>query len=148
MPASRLRIAASCLGLLALAGCVGGADFEPPPPPVPVPAPPPFEQIGEASWYGAFHHGRTTASGAPFDMHDLTAAHRSLPLGTEVEVTNLENGRSVTVLVNDRGPYAPGRIIDLSRRAAERLGMREQGVATVKVEVLREGERLETADTR
>jgi rare lipoprotein A len=95
-----------------------------------------FSQVGTASWYGKFHQGRTTASGERFDMNDLTAAHRTLPLGTEATVTNLENGRSVDVTVNDRGPYKKNRVIDLSKRAAEELGIKDQGVAKVKVEVM------------
>src|SRR5262245_31404459 len=71
-------------------------------------------QTGTASWYGAFHDGRKTASGEIYDMHRMTAAHRSLPLGTRVKVTNLKNGRSMEVRVNDRGPYVRGRILDLS----------------------------------
>jgi rare lipoprotein A len=110
------------------------------------PAPEPtFSQVGNASWYGRFHQGRKTASGDRFNMNALTAAHRTLPLGTEATVTNLENGRSVDVVVNDRGPYMRGRIIDLSRRAAEKLGMKEQGVAKVRVEVVPKEDDVETA---
>jgi rare lipoprotein A len=86
-----------------------------------------------ASWYGAWHHGRPTASGEPFDMDDLTAAHRSLPLGVCVEVTHVANGRRVHVRVNDRGPYVPGRTIDLSHRAARELGMVDDGLARVRI---------------
>jgi len=96
-----------------------------------------FAQAGEASWYGPGFHGKPTASGAPFNQDALTAAHRALPLGTVVRVTNLDTGRSVQVKINDRGPYIEGRIIDLSRRAAEVLGMKEQGIAPVQVEVAR-----------
>src|SRR5689334_22706127 len=74
----------------------------------------PGGEVGVASWYGARHHGRPTASGTPFDMHKLTAAHKRLPLDTRVRVTNLSNGRTVEVTVTDRGPYANGRVIDLS----------------------------------
>lgn len=95
-----------------------------------------FAQIGVASWYGHWHHGRPTASGARFDMNKLTAAHRSLPLGTAVRVTNLSNGRAVDVTINDRGPYVDGRVIDLSRRAARDLAMLEAGLASVRIEVL------------
>lgn len=106
---------------------------------------PTFSQVGNASWYGRFHQGRKTASGDRFNMNALTAAHRTLPLGTEATVTNLENGRSVDVVVNDRGPYKRGRIIDLSRRAAEMLGMKEQGIAKVRVEVVPKEDDVETA---
>ena len=95
-----------------------------------------FAQVGVASWYGNWHHGRPTASGARFDMNKLTAAHRSLPLGTAVRVTNLANGRAVEVTINDRGPYVDGRVIDLSRRAARDLAMLETGLASVRIEVL------------
>ena len=94
----------------------------------------PFEQFGLASWYGQWHHGRRTASGEPFDMFKLTAAHRSLPLGTMVRVTNLDNGRSVDVTINDRGPYVGNRVIDLSRQAARVLAMEKVGIAPVMIE--------------
>jgi len=92
--------------------------------------------VGIASYYAAKYHGRTTASGETFDNGKLTAAHRTLPFGTTVRVTNLTNGRSVTVRVNDRGPFVAGRIIDLSRAAAKRLDMIDAGLARVKVETL------------
>jgi rare lipoprotein A len=92
--------------------------------------------VGMASWYGARHHGRSTASGQPFDMHQLSAAHRTLPLGTRVRVTNLENRRSVVVRVTDRGPFVPGRIVDLSYAAAKALDLVEQGIARVRLDVL------------
>lgn len=95
-----------------------------------------FEEIGQASWYGGWHHGRKTASGATFDMNRMTAAHRTLPLGTRVRVTHLDNGRSVEVLINDRGPYVGTRVIDLSREAARRLRMEHEGIAPVRVEQL------------
>ena len=93
-------------------------------------------ESGEASWYGADHQGRPTASGEPFDRHKLTAAHPTLPLGTQLLVTNLRNGRSVRVRVNDRGPGAPGRIIDLSYAAAETLGYLAAGLAPVRIQIL------------
>ena len=86
-----------------------------------------------ASWYGAWHHGRPTASGEAFDMEALTAAHPSLPLGTCLQVIHLANGRKVFVRVNDRGPYIPGRTIDLSYHAAELLDMVDDGVARVRL---------------
>lgn len=97
---------------------------------------PAFEQTGKASWYGPGFHGRKTASGVPFNQHAMTAAHRTLPLGTDVKVTSLETGRTVFVRINDRGPYIDGRIIDLSKRAASELGMEEAGIVPVKVETL------------
>lgn len=96
---------------------------------------PASSQIGLASWYGEAFHLRQTASGEPFDMNDLTAAHRFLPLNTIVRVTNLHNGRSVLVRINDRGPYVRGRTIDLSSYAAKQLGMRNSGLAPVRIDV-------------
>jgi rare lipoprotein A len=95
-----------------------------------------YRQSGIASWYGPGFHGRPTANGEIFDQHRLTAAHRTLPLPSMVRVTNLENGRSVVVRVNDRGPFKNGRIIDLSERAAELLGFRGSGTAKVLVEIM------------
>ncbi|HMB77047.1 MAG TPA: septal ring lytic transglycosylase RlpA family protein [Kiloniellaceae bacterium] len=92
--------------------------------------------VGEASWYGVPYHGRTTASGETFNMNAMTAAHKTLPFGTKVKVTNLANGRAVQVVINDRGPFVPGRIIDLSRAAADKIDMIKAGVAKVRVEVL------------
>lgn len=91
---------------------------------------------GPASWYGGKFHGRRTANGERFDMNEMTAAHRSLPFGTRVRVTNERNGRSVVVRINDRGPFVGNRIIDLSRGAAAAVGMVRTGVAPVRVEVL------------
>lgn len=99
------------------------------------------QQVGKASWYGSRHHGRKTASGEIFDANDMTAAHRTLPLGSRVAVTNMENGKTVEVTVNDRGPYGKGRVIDLSRAAAEALDIKHDGVATVRVEPLQEAEK-------
>jgi rare lipoprotein A len=94
-----------------------------------------YEQVGTASWYGARHHGKRTASGEPFNMNAATAAHPTLPMGSLLEVTNLANDRSVQVRVNDRGPYASARIIDLSRAAAEKLDFVGTGTARVRVRV-------------
>jgi peptidoglycan lytic transglycosylase len=91
---------------------------------------------GIASWYGEDFHGKPTSSGEIYDMNQLTCAHQTLPLGTTVMVTNLENGKSVELRVNDRGPFVKGRIIDLSYAAARMLDMHEQGTAMVKVEVI------------
>ncbi len=96
-------------------------------------AKPVYKEIGEASWYGQGFHGQETASGEIFDTNKMTAAHPSLPLGTKVEVTNLEKDKTVVVKINDRGPYADGRVIDLSRAAAKKLGMVKGGTANVKV---------------
>lgn len=93
-------------------------------------------QSGLASWYGDRLEGHRTASGEPFNPKLLTAAHPSLPFGTRVKVTNLRNQRSVVVRINDRGPYSGGRIIDLSRKAAEKIGLRRAGIGPVKVQVL------------
>lgn len=97
-----------------------------------------YSETGIASWYGAKFHGRRTANGEVYNMDELTAAHRTLPLPTLVRVTNLENGRTLVLRVNDRGPFARGRIIDVSRRAAGLLGFRSRGTASVRVEVLAE----------
>ncbi len=94
-------------------------------------------QVGQASWYGELFHGKATASGEPFDMYDFTAAHRELPLGTYVKVTNLRNNKSVVVKVNDRGPVSPSRIIDLSYGAARSLNMHNHGLQKVRIEVLK-----------
>jgi rare lipoprotein A len=91
---------------------------------------------GVASWYGYPHHGRITASGRRFNMHELTAAHRTLPFGTRLRVTNLMNGRSVTVTITDRGPFVKQRVLDLSYAAAREIGMIGPGMAPVQLEVL------------
>ena len=93
------------------------------------------EFTGRASWYGPKFHGKETASGETFDMQELTAAHRTLPFGTRVRVINEANGKSVVVRINDRGPFGGKRIIDLSRKAAEIIGIKAKGVARVKLEV-------------
>ena len=118
------------LGLLALfsllAGCASGGLVNPNG----------YDETGTASYYGARHHGKKTASGEPFNQNALTAAHRQLPFGTQVKVTNLDNDRSVVVRINDRGPHTRGRLIDLSRKAAEQLGMLSSGTARVRVQAL------------
>lgn len=96
-----------------------------------------FEQTGYASWYGSKFQGRPTASGVPYDMYGMTAASTILPLASLVEVTNLDNRKSVIVQINDRGPFHAGRIIDLSYAAAETIGMANVGTAKVHVKVLR-----------
>jgi rare lipoprotein A len=92
-------------------------------------------QTGEASWYGAQHQGKQTASGTIYDQAGLTAAHPSLPFGSKIKVTNLANGKSVEVVITDRGPFAENRIIDLSQAAAKALQMIESGTATVRLEL-------------
>jgi rare lipoprotein A len=126
------RLAATFLFLGAL-GCAGK------PAPTTLPAPVGYTERGTASWYGAKFHGRTTASGERYDMHAMTAAHRTLPFGVVVEVTNLDNDRRVRVRINDRGPFKKGRIIDLSYAAARKLDMVHAGLARVKIRVVRDG---------
>lgn len=95
-----------------------------------------YEVVGVASWYGSDYHGRLTANGEVFDMNAFTAAHPTLPLPSLVEVTNLHNGRSMVLRVNDRGPFIKNRVIDLSRAAARSLGFERQGLARVHVRYL------------
>ncbi len=97
-----------------------------------------YDRDGVASYYGARHHGARTASGERFDQHGLTAAHRQLPFGTRVVVTNLANQRNVIVRINDRGPQSHGRLIDVSKGAAEKLGMLRSGTARVRVQTLQD----------
>jgi len=92
-------------------------------------------QIGTASWYGEQFQGKQTASGEPFDMRDFTAAHHTLPLGSYVKVTNLRNGKSVVVRINDRGPFVDDRILDVSYNAARALGFKERGLQTVRIDL-------------
>jgi len=156
------QIAWGCIVGVTLLGCIAGCSLkqEPAPlPPVPqvqreaapapqAPAPqakdeaapagkPETTQVGTASWYGPGFHGRETASGETFDQHALTAAHRTLPLGTEAKVTNLATGQSVQVTINDRGPYVQGRQLDLSQAATKQIGLTKQGLAQVKIETKR-----------
>lgn len=93
-------------------------------------------QYGNASWYGGKFHGRTTASGERFDKHGYTAAHRKLPFGTIIKVTNLRNGKDVYLKVNDRGPYVKGRILDLSHAGAKAIAFNGRGVIRVKIELI------------
>jgi len=95
------------------------------------------DMTGYASWYGKEYHGRKTSSGEIYDMYALTAAHRTLPLGSEVKVTNLENSKTVDVRINDRGPFIEDRIIDLSFSAAKAIGMLNQGIARVRLDLLK-----------
>ena len=102
----------------------------------PIPSARGFTESGTASWYGAPFHGRPTASGEIYDMHRLTAAHKTLPLGTHVKVTRMDTGSSLIVRINDRGPFVKNRIIDLSLAAAQRLGFAHQGTAPVRLEAV------------
>ena len=97
-----------------------------------------YSEVGTASWYGEDFHAKYTANGEVYNMHTLTAAHRTLPLPSIVRVTNLENGRSLVLRVNDRGPFAKNRIIDISKRGAQLLGFQNKGTAKVRVEIMAE----------
>ena len=101
-----------------------------------------YDETGIASWYGPDFHGKLTANGEVFDQNAVSAAHKTLPMPSVVRVTNLENGRALVVRVNDRGPFAHGRVIDMSRRAAQLLGFEGQGTAKVRVEVMAEESRV------
>ena len=157
MMSRMLKGAAAAVAFSTLAACAsigGGRDAPLRPPVVTDPAPivsgtmrpyqikgrwyrpveqPNYDEVGMASWYGAQHNGRPTSTGERFDMTALTAAHKTLPLPSLVEVTNRANGRRVLLRVNDRGPFVDSRIIDLSRAAAEELGLLSQGVGEVRV---------------
>ncbi len=124
-PALLLMVVAT----LAMSGC-GGGSGEPSTEPGSV-------QEGEASYYAHKYHGRTTANGETYDENKMTAAHKTLPFGTTVRVTNLANGKKVVVRINDRGPFIKGRIIDLSYKAAGELDYISRGVVKVRVEVLK-----------
>jgi len=149
------RLAAVCVFLLTLGyGC---ATVEPPPPPAPPGYPKPYKALGKwyqplphakdfsqrgiASWYGEDFHGKKTSSGEIYDMHAMTAAHKTLPLGTYVQVTNLQNNRVTQVRINDRGPFVRSRIIDLSYSAARTLEV--VGPGTAPVEIVALGARVE-----
>ena len=151
---TRFTLAMLCGLAMVASGCATGGRTaratptpeRPPPPAVVTPTPdaPPgpaaptklATQTGMGSWYGRAHHGQKTASGERYDMRDLTGAHKSLPLGTRVRVTNVANGRSIVVRINDRGPFVDGRIIDVSHAAARALGALGAGVFTARLEVL------------
>ncbi|MEM7044081.1 MAG: septal ring lytic transglycosylase RlpA family protein [Pseudomonadota bacterium] len=139
------RLGAFCLGVVILASCQSGGH-QPKASSVKIGKPyqingewyfprmvDRYREIGVASWYGVPFHGRKTANGETYNMHGMTAAHPTLPLPSVARVTNLENGRTITVRINDRGPFAKRRIIDLSRRAAWELGFKDQGTAKVEV---------------
>ena len=103
--------------------------------------------IGEASWYGPGFQGKKTASGEIFDDSKLTAAHKTIPLGSKAKVTNLTNGKTVEVKINDRGPFIDGRMVDLSQAAAQALGMIDRGTARVQIDLLPDRGRSENAPT-
>lgn len=105
------------------------------------------KETGFASWYGGEFQGRPTASGDPYDMYGYTAAHKTLPLGSVVVVTNLENQKKVVLRINDRGPFVEGRIIDVTKAAAEELGFAEQGTTKVQIEVIKENAPYEISAT-
>jgi rare lipoprotein A len=122
---------AALAALALLAGCSRAVMTTPPVPPVAG-----REEVGMASWYGAPHHGRRTASGEVYDMHQLTAAHKTLPFGTRVLVTNRDTSQSAEVRINDRGPFVEGRILDVSYAAARLLGAVGPGIIPVSVRIL------------
>jgi len=124
-------LVAALAALALLAGCSRAVMTTPPVPPVAG-----TEEVGMASWYGAPHHGRRTASGEVYDMHQLTAAHKTLPFGTRVLVTNRDTSQSAEVRVNDRGPFVEGRVLDVSYAAARLLGAVGPGVIPVSVRIL------------
>jgi rare lipoprotein A len=121
------------LGALALSGCTSERSVESGKGSA-ASTKPSHQEVGEASWYGPGFHGKETASGETFNQGKMTAAHPTLPMGTQATVTNLENSKKVEVRINDRGPYAGDRVIDLSRAAAKKLGMKEDGITEVKIE--------------
>ncbi len=159
---------------LLIAACTTGELATPPPAPEPPPPPPPkarklgyfrlgapyqingvryvprldwnYDRTGRASWYGPRFHGRLTANGEIFDQHELTAAHQTLPLPSIVRVTNLDNGRTLVLRVNDRGPFVRGRILDVSGRAAHLLRFKDKGTARVRVQVLEKESREAAAE--
>lgn len=126
------RTAALVLALAALAAACGRKRA----PRLPAAPSPGWTETGLASWYGRPYHGRPSSSGEIYDMEELTAAHRTLPFGAIVLVKNLDNGRTVTVRINDRGPFVEGRIIDLSRAAARQIGLIGPGTALVRIQLL------------
>ena len=137
---NRWGVIAACASAAPLAACQSMPTA--PPPPVATTTksrPPAFTQVGIASWYGPHFHGHRTADGERFNMNALTAAHRTLPFNSYVRVTDLATHQSVIVRINDRGPYAGRRIIDLSARAARALGITTDGTARVRIEMVTGG---------
>ena len=139
-----VAVAALIGASFAAAGCghrvTARVPVSPPPP-----APQGWTETGVASWYGIPYDGRRAASGEIFDMHALTAAHRTLPFNTWLEVTNLTNGKRVDVRINDRGPFVDGRIIDLSMAAGDRIDMLRAGLVKVRLKVIKPPADVSTA---
>jgi rare lipoprotein A len=135
---ARLLMTAMAPALALLAGCSTAVVTTPAPAPAPAPGPPAegYEEVGIASWYGVQHQGKRTASGEPFDMSQLTAAHRSLPFGTRLRVINRDNNQTAEVRINDRGPFVKGRILDVSYAAARQLGALGSGTFPIRLRVL------------
>lgn len=134
---SRFVLAALLVGLLVISACSFGRHSRPSyTSPYDYQEEEPTRRVGVASWYGPGFHGKLTASGEPYDMYDMTCAHKTFPMGTKLRVTNLHNGKSAIVTVNDRGPYVVGREIDLSYAAAKELDVIGPGTARVEIEPL------------
>jgi len=131
-PSCVLRV--TLIGALAISGCTSKDSGENSGGQGSAVTKPVHKEVGEASWYGPGFQGKETANGETFDQKDMTAAHPTLPMGTKAKVTNLENGKKVEVRINDRGPYAKDRVIDLSGAAANKLDMKEDGSTQVKIE--------------
>jgi len=139
------------IGALALSGCSSEysseQDKQTPQGKESAATKPVHKEVGEASWYGPGFQGQETSNGETFDQKKMTAAHPSLPMGTEAKVTNLENGKKVEVRINDRGPYVENRVIDLSSAAANKLEMKEEGTAQVKIEAKPTKKKARTAQS-
>lgn len=140
------------IGALALSGCSSEhsseQDKQTPQGKESAATKPVHKEVGEASWYGPGFQGQETSNGETFDQKKMTAAHPSLPMGTEAKVTNLENGKKVEVRINDRGPYAENRVIDLSSAAANKLEMKEEGTTQVKIETKPTKKKARTVHSR
>lgn len=136
MHAPRLPALVALSALALLAGCSRAVVVTPPVVTTPPDAPAGFEEVGLASWYGAPHHGLRTASGEIFDMNKMTAAHKTLPFGTRLLVTNRDTSRTAEVRINDRGPFVKGRILDVSYAVARQLGVAAEGVFPVLLRVI------------
>jgi len=140
------------IGALALSGCSSEysseQDKQTPQGKESAATKPVHKEVGEASWYGPGFQGQETSNGETFDQKKMTAAHPSLPMGTEAKVTNLENGKKVEVRINDRGPYVENRVIDLSSAAANKLEMKEEGTTQVKIETKPTKKKARTVHSR
>ena len=141
--------AAALLALVTLSGCaVGPAVKEMMGPPMSCKDAENYAEEGLASWYGSFHQGRPTANGERFDLRKLTAAHRRLPLGSQVRVANPENGREAVFKINDRGPFIIDRILDVTQSGAQKLGFERDGETPVKLEVIACGKWVKGAEEK